>query len=355
VATDLTRSLAELLDAEAAEIVARWRQQALAVAPRTGSALDGDAGVAEAALRAMAAALRNGPGASDAVIKAGWAYGAVAHAEGRSLHYVLKELDLLTAIVLYAFERAEPARTPAADAASAFLAARQWHRGMSLLTLSAAKGFTHAYLKELQAHYRDLRHDLRNPLGTIRSAVSLMDDESVPDVMRNDPRFRAMVVRNAKFMDAVIGQQLSEASTLAPAFARQEVSLRDVAWSVRRDIRDDALAAGFEIEVSSALPTLLTDSAGFELALKSVVSAALHHARAPSVIAIGLRELREHSAVVSVAMELTEPEVDLIASGALAFAQELAARCGGRLWMDGAVCLEVPILAHAGDNLARGR
>jgi signal transduction histidine kinase len=350
------RALADLLDRERISIATRWQQQARAVAPRgPARAAEGVPDRVTDILVALATAMRGERPGQDEVMRAGWEYGADAHLSGRSLHYLLKELDLLSAITLYAFQRALEEAGTAFSAADGIGAARQWQKCCSLLTLSASKGFTHAYLKDLQAHYRELRHDLRNPLGTIKSAVSLMEDETVPEVMRNDPRFRAMVVRNAKFMDTVIGEQLSDASTLVPAFARQEVSLRDVAWSVGRDARDDAREAGCEIEISDALPTVLTDSTGFELALKSVVAAALQRARSGSTIAIGLRELHAQSAVVAVSFESGAPTDDLADNGALEFAREVSTRCGGRTWREdaGTVCLDVPVsVAHAGHDVA---
>ena len=353
--------IAKALIAEAAALGSHWLAQAPSVAPRTSAGLAPmvDPAQSERTVRSLACALRNDPGCYDDVMRAGWDLGHGAHVAGTSLHFMLKELGLLQAIVLYACERAlrdagADGATDGTGPADGVAIARRLQKFFSLLTLASAKGFTHAYLDELQESYRLLRHDLRNPLGTIRSAVSLMEDESVPAEMRNNPRFRAMVTRNASSLDAVIGQGLSDASTEGSAFSRQEVSLRGMALSVRRDLRDEAAGCGCEIAVSDEMPAVLIDSTGFELALKSVVTGALEVARAGSVIEIAFASLTLGAATLRVSFDVREDAPERDAARALAFAGEVLARTGGRVWADDAVWLEVPVLTvHASDDVAR--
>jgi signal transduction histidine kinase len=295
---------AEALRRDAAALGSRWEQQARAVAPRLhdpaadarATAEPEAAGAApargERLVLAVAHALVDGVGAQQALVRAGWELGASSHGGEQSLHYLLKELNLLSAMVLYACERAlgeeegaaEALRAPAAEG---MLVARRVQRAVSLLTLAASKGFTHDYLTGMRDHYRTLRHDLRNPLGTIRSAITLMEDEAVAPEMRNDPRFRAMIVRNASGMDRLIGGQLSDDSILGPALARQSVSLYEVAREVRRELRDDATARGCTIEVDESLPERRLDPVGLELALRALVTEAMEVTTPGSRVHIG--------------------------------------------------------------------
>lgn len=353
--------IAQTLIADAASLGTHWLAQAPSVAPRTAAGLAPivDPAQSERTVRALACALRNDAGCYDDVMRAGWDFGHRSHVAGTSLHFMLKELELLQAIVLYACERAlrgagTEGDAPGAGPADGIAIARRLQKFFSLLTLSAAKGFTYAYLDEMQETYRLLRHDLRNPLGTIRTAISLMEDESVPAELRNNPRFRAMVIRNASSLEAVIGRGLGDASVEGPAFTRQDVSLRGMALAVRRDLRDEASTAGCEIVVSEALPAALIDSTGFDLALKSVVTGALEVARPGSAIEIALAALGPHAATLRVSYERRDDAPEQDAARALAFAAEMLARSGGRVWDDGAVWLEVPVLgAQASDDVAR--
>lgn len=359
----LAAYIADVLCRDAVAIGARWSAQARFVAPLTvADAADADraaaVAVAERLVHALAGALRGGAGAHDVVMSAGWAAGAAAHERGLSLDYLLKELDLLAAMVLYAAEQAlvDDHRASAADGVEL---ARRVQRAFSLLTLAASKGFTHGYVARLNQEYRDLRHELRNPLGTIRSAVALMEDESVPAEMRNNPRFRAMVLRNATSLDDVIGQRLGEGAVLVPAFGPREVSLRQIALAVRRDLREQATRKACEVVVADTLPVAFVDPTGVELALTSAVTAALDAAPWNASVGITLGERRERSAVLRVACE---PEVGHgDPPPPLDFARALLERAGGRLWAEGAgVCLEVPTegvpsAVHAPHDVAGAR
>jgi K+-sensing histidine kinase KdpD len=103
--------------------------------------------------------------------------------------------------------------------------ARRITDATSELRLAATLGYTQAIEDELRERYRAIRHDLRNPLGTIRTAVALLTDESVPVEMREILRVRAMVVRNTRSLDQLIGEVLGDGAARLRAFdTPQEVS-----------------------------------------------------------------------------------------------------------------------------------
>lgn len=281
-AVTLSRAIADALLRDAAALGAHWESQSRAVAPRPPGepSAAATAGRGERIVCAVAGALADGVAGHQELVKAGWDLGAASHGSELSLHYLLKELNLLTAILLYASEQVlagtdVAAEADAASAAAGMAAARRVQRTVSVLTLAASKGFTAGYLAGLRDEYRLLRHDLRNPLGTIRSAITFMEDESIAPERRNDPRYRRMVARNAVSLDRLIGHRLAEARTQGPALARQDVSLHELARAVRRDLRDDADERGCEIVVDEALPVREIDPIGAELALHALIAAAL--------------------------------------------------------------------------------
>jgi signal transduction histidine kinase len=291
----------------------------------------------------------------DDLIRAGWAVGVEELRLGASLHALLRQLDLLEAMILYVVEVAAGAPTTDGLASSdGIAAARRIQRARSLLSLAALKGFTEAYLDEVRARYRLLRHDLRNPLGTIRTAVSLMEDESIPADMRANPRFRAMVKRNASTMDSMIGVRLSDETTHEEVFAWHDVSLADVARAVRRDLREDAMDVGCEITIDASLPTLRMDAMGLELVLRAMISAVLRVASAHSAISIGPASVGASSVTLAVRLESN------IRTGGeamdLTLADQIAKRIAGRVWLDEAIHLELPIsVSHEGEQGAGSR
>lgn len=346
-------AVADALTAQAEDLACRWRTQAPSVAPRAAESLVAhDVERGARLVQALAGAVRNEPGCYDAVMRRGWEAGAAAYADGSSLHYLLKELGLLESLVLYACERSLEARgTESGSAAEGMALARRLHRFFQVLLTAATRGFTSGYSDALRKRYQVMRHDLRNPLGTIRSAMSLMADETVPAATRESPRIRQMVTRNASSLEQLIRSSLSDDSTQAPAFALQEVSLEGVARSVRRELREETSDAGLELTVSDAMPSARVDSTGLELALKAAVAGVAQAAEKGSTIAVELDSLDEVRAALRVRYTPRASGVVADVERSISFASEVLARAGGRVRVEAdSVRLEVPVLDESSDS-----
>ncbi len=177
-----------------------------------------DRGGAVRLVRILLAAAFENAYRHDSLLRAGTAMGAEAHRRNASLHVMLKEVDLLGALVLRAAEEVA-ARYPAGTSGhEGFAVARRITGATSQLRLAATMGYTQAIEDELRERYRAIRHDLRNPLGTIRSAIALLTDENVPPEMRESSRVRAMVVRNTSSLDQMISEALGDAAARLRAF-----------------------------------------------------------------------------------------------------------------------------------------
>lgn len=355
--SNLTEQVATKLRTEAPELTARWKSQARSHAPRV--APSGAAAVPEledsdarTVVDAIADAVDGGSSWQTDLMRRSWEMGAVAHHAGVTLHYMLKEVDLLLAMVLYSAEQGLEG-AEGASPAEGMRVARRLHEAGSLLRLTAAKAFTHSYLKALRDRYQTLRHDLRNPLGTIKSAISMMDDLTVPLELRTDPRFRVMVTRNASSLDGLISAGLGDDAAHELAFSRQRISLRDIALAVRRDLRERSIATTCPIEVSETLPLISADPMGFELMLKAVLVSLLGHLPPGSTIRIDEGEIKDRSVVVRVAYE--RPEIAEAVPGMIALASELSAQTGVRIWAAGPVFLEVPGIPLQVGQEATGR
>jgi signal transduction histidine kinase len=375
----LTMHVASRLQAEAAALAARWRVQGRSVAPGSPT-LEPDAERPTQVVRAvdaLARALVADPCWQDDIIRAGWALGAEEHRLGASLHALLKQIDLLEAMALYAIEMSlvgnEEDAAPAgvanvppnapiaaalvrdeASAADGIALARRLQRARALLSVAAVKGFTEEYLGELRSRYRSLRHDLRNPLGTIRTAVSLMEDETIPADMRANPRFRQMVKRNATSIDLMIGRRLGDESTHEEALSWHEVSLAAITRTIRRDLREDANAAEVDIVADENLPSLRLDAVAAELLLRTAIAAVLREAEPQSQIVVALVRRTAQSVVVSVRHDARVPR-DSSCERGLVLAAELAERLHGRVWADDVVYVELPVSApEEREEIARG-
>ncbi|MFN2565278.1 MAG: hypothetical protein ABR499_09755 [Gemmatimonadaceae bacterium] len=217
----------ETLTRRSAELGQWWAERAQLSVPESGEpSTDGGAPTGHAAERLVRTLLdaagadvatKDGARRNDPVVRAGWAIGIGAHRRNTSLHQLLEALDLLAAALLRAAERAATEHGGAMGRDGLEIA-RRIAGSTSLLRLAASSGYTRAVADELRERYRAIRHDLRNPLGTIKSAVALLTDESVPKEMHQSLRVRAMVTRNASSLDQMIGEALGDDAAHLPAF-----------------------------------------------------------------------------------------------------------------------------------------
>lgn len=302
------------------------------------------------------------------VMRLGWTAGGAAYAAGHSVHHVVRDADLLLAIVLADVERvvAERPPKPGVGPAAGLAVARQLHRAATRYTQAAVSGFVHALLRGLRERYRLLRHDLRNPLGTIRSALSLMEDESVPVETRQGPNIRAMVARNAGSLDRLIGRRLDDASAVALLAPSRMVSVRDVVLAARREVRDAARLAGCDVvvDVPDTVPSQV-DGAALELTLTAVLLAGLVHApaggrvrvqcvdRPPSAVPdpAGDDQGIAHCAVLRVDLERADGRVPCQDDDPLADALEVPRSARGPCWDEEGLELALALAQDHGGRL----
>src|SRR5215213_695909 len=274
----LQAAVMSALRRDASDLATRWSSQARPVLlfNQTDDQDPEHTADATGLVAALIGGSADGDDVSDDAIRRGMRFGEGAFSRGVSLHHVLKALELLNAMTLYAMESAlgqtEVASSTAADG---IRLSRQLQRRGALLATAVTRGYMQAYADTLRDRFRHLRHDLRNPLGTIKSVLALMDDESLPLEARVKPSFRAMAMRNTRSLEELIADRLSDAAALLPVVAAQDVSVRTIACGVRRELRGDAERRGVRILVEPDGPHGRLDAAGLELMLRSALQAAL--------------------------------------------------------------------------------
>lgn len=319
-----------MLRAQASQIADRWETQSRTVALRQPPAAGQHAPTspAVALVRSFAAALAADGAPSEDLVALGVAFGVQAFDAGESLHHALKGLDLLVAMILYAVEIGAGEERDGVVADGVRLS-RRLQQTSSLLTLAAAKGYTEAMSDTMRDRFRHLRHDLRNPLGTIKSVLAMMDDETMPADERTHPRFRAMAKRNARTLGDLISERLSDSEALVPALTHQRVSLRAIACGVRRDLRAQAEARAVTVVVGATRAHVLVDAVGVELVLHELLLAALHEAPPGEELHVEFGQIRDARATMS--LRATSGRQPVSDAGALERLTALARQLHGTL------------------------
>jgi signal transduction histidine kinase len=354
---ELRTRVARALDEQAMDIARRWERQARSVALREDDLPAGELGgdgsgrSAIALVHALGRALGSDGSTTDDGVALGLAFGVDAFEAGASLHHTLKALDLLSAMTMYAVENVVAAEADGAGSVSdGVRLCRRLQATTSLITLAATKGYTQAVSDGLRDRFRLLRHDLRNPLGTIKSVLALMDDESVPAEARAHPRFRAMAERNARSLDELIVDRLSDAAALLPALSHQRVSLRVIACSVRRDLRGEAEARDATVLVADARVRVCVDAVSLELLLHTLLLAALQEAAEGDELIIDFGEPTVDRATLLLSRAPARAPVTDPASAERLVS--LAARMGAKLTLGEVIVVSVPIRREAAETPA---
>ena len=279
---DLRASFHAALRAELPELVAKWQ----AVVPPDvlgNDARDGQiqgSGLAPDVVTALLAGLAVSDEEPGASITVGLRFGMEAFGHGASLHHTGKAFDLLVAKVMHAMERlAARSDAPTGSVRDGISLARQLQRRAALLSLAMTRGYTQAYGRALRDRFRHLRHDLRNPLGTIKSVLALMDDETVPSEARANPNFRAMAKRNASSLEDMIADRLSDDAAPLSTISEREITLSTIAHTVRQDLRPEAERRGVAVIIQASELHGCFDAAGMELLLQGTLLAALQESR----------------------------------------------------------------------------
>ena len=336
--------------ARADELTARWTAQIRNVALMDETQLRNSSDVNWARRFAETLLISTETDENDDAIAIGLTFGGKAFVNGSSLHHTMKALELLSAIVLYAVETSIEQSSHfsnSAGAAHGIKLARHLQRRSALLSLATTRGYMQAYTEALKERFRHLRHDLRNPLGTIKSVLSLMDDESVPLDARADPRFQAIAKRNARSLEDLIADRLSDAAALLPIIANQQISLRTIACSVRRELRSEIEQRGLTILVATVAPYGQVDVPGLELVLRAVLQAIIHECVVGDELQLTFSGPTDGQALVSISCESGR---ELISDGAtreqLAL---LSRRISATLTTGRSIVLAIPMTSEAGE------
>lgn len=121
----LNEHLVSALQGEASALARRWRAQGRAIAPGSPILATDQEHSTEVmqAIDAMARSLTGDATWQDDLIRAGWAVGAEEFKLGASVHAVLRQLDLLEAMILYVMEVASTSAPADGQASSEGVAA----------------------------------------------------------------------------------------------------------------------------------------------------------------------------------------------------------------------------------------
>ncbi len=209
--------------------------------------------------------------------------GALRYAQGFDAYQVLKEHELLGAVVLAFVEELVADLEPACTPRELVACLRRVMHAVELIRQATTVHFLRLAGERVRAREDQLRrfnrlvaHELKNRVGAIRGAAALLPEPWLSEAER--ARFHRMVAENADGLQRLLGNL--EALSRLDADARQQrhVLLPHAAAEAARQLRDHAAARGVAVRVADDLPAVEVDAAAVELCLGNYISNAIKYA-----------------------------------------------------------------------------
>lgn len=225
--------------------------------------------------------------------------GALRHSQGFDAYEILKEQEILGAIILnYLSDIADDIEAPASRRDLLECWQRVSH-GLELIRQATTGHFLRLAADRVREREERLRrfnrmvaHELKNRVGAIRGAAGLLPEPWVNETQRS--RFQQMIAENADGLQRVL--ENLEALSRVESDARQQrnVLLPQATAEAVRQLREPARARDVDIEIADGLPSVEVDAAAVELCLMNYVSNAIKYSdpQKPRRLVIILGELR---------------------------------------------------------------
>jgi signal transduction histidine kinase len=222
-------------------------------------------------------------GAEAPVIAKAMELGALRHAQGFDAYEILKEHEILGA-VLYSY-LAEVVEHTAVPGTRAELL-DGWQRVGHAVELIRQATMTH-FLRlwaervreredRLRRFNRMVSHELKNRVGAIRGAAALLTEPWLEALQRD--RFVHMVRDNTDALQRVLDNLETLSRIEADTRQRRNVLLPQAAAEAARQLREPAEAKGVCINIADDLPAVEVDAAAVELCLMNYLSNAIKYA-----------------------------------------------------------------------------
>lgn len=208
--------------------------------------------------------------------------GALRHEQGFSAHEILKEHEILGAIMLAFIEEVVDdldAPCPPRELASCL---RRVTQAVEQIRQATANHFLQLWAERVQEREDRLRrfnrmvsHELKNRVSAIRGAGSLLGEDWITASQRR--QFQRIVSENAQGLQHLL-ENLEALSRLESDSRQQRnVLLPQAAAEAVRQLRDQAQRRGVEVRISRDLPAVEVNAAAVELCLANFVSNAIKY------------------------------------------------------------------------------
>jgi len=210
--------------------------------------------------------------------------GELRHRQGFDAYEILKEYELLGAILFHFLSEAASEFPPPADPGELLVMAKHLYRALAIIQQTTMGQFLRRADERvaeredrLRAFNRMISHEIKNDISAILGAADLLTGVVKDD--REREQFIGIVAKRARTMRAMVNN-LSVLSRLdGDVREHRHVQLPQAAAEAVRQLRETAVAANIELRISPALPEVDVNAPVVELVLNNYLSNAIKYAR----------------------------------------------------------------------------
>jgi signal transduction histidine kinase len=210
--------------------------------------------------------------------------GALRHQQRASLHQILREYQILGAVLVqFVLEEVERLATRP-DAGACVFVVSQIHHAVDVLSQTTVEAFVSLYTRTISEQTERLTqftrmatHEWRQPLGAVQFGVSVLRQTGVGDRAQ---RALDVVERNVAHLVDLTRKVESVARLHAGGddVVTQRVPLGTVAREAARQLRDMAELRGVDVRIADDTPDITVDVGRLELTLVNLISNAIKYA-----------------------------------------------------------------------------
>src|SRR5262245_16439123 len=291
ITTDFGEVIAERIRVEHRTLAARWFERLLDLLPvgarevfPSESLLDHVPALILEISGYLSAPEESGIAANTAIIDKARELGALRFEQRASLHQLLREYQLLSAILITFVQEEIERLTLSPSATETVRVISLLHNAVNVLSQSTVETFVTLYTrtieeqgKRLEQFTRMAAHEWRQPLGALQFGVNMLrevpfDPVRTPRTLEAVSRSVAHLVDLTRKLESVARVNGSEDNPVV-----QEVSVATVVEEAARQLREMADARGVDIRVQGQLPTLVVDVGRLELTFLNLLSNAIKY------------------------------------------------------------------------------
>jgi signal transduction histidine kinase len=285
---ELARVLADHLRRSRSEIVGRWLERIAArVAITPGQIFPSEELLNHVpVLLDGVADYLDHPGAelhaSASVLAKSMELGALRHEQGFNAYEILKEHELLGRIIDNSLAEFVAASDISSPPRAVIYCWRRVGEALEAIRQAATTQFLRLWTERVNEREERLRrfnrmvsHELKNRVGAIRGAISLLEEPWLGAAERE--RFQSMIRENTNGLQMVLDNLIALSRLEEDARQQRNVLLPEATAEVVRQLRMTADHCGVEIRIDPALPNVEVDAAAVELCLSNFVSNAIKY------------------------------------------------------------------------------